>query len=182
MTDVAKVGGLVPELSEGTVLSRKTGVIDKAYTTVIAENDPIVVSSAGKIERSATAVKILGTFRGCTYKNTEGFTVKSKSWPGSTIAADAEAEYIQNPTGIYTMVANEEASSNDELGADDMFSYCDIVVADGDKVNGSKVMIDQSTKSTSSGQVQILELVKETGNDTHGNGAKYRIKINESVV
>lgn len=151
--------------------------IASGYGTDLFIGDPVSMTTGGTIQRAAAGDVVLGVFMGCSYSSpdvTQGtYPFQKTYWPAGTVAADAMAVVVDDPSVIF------EVQANGAIAAADVGANADLVAGSGSKLTGvSGFQLDSGTIAAGSAQLRILRLVPRPDNAWGANG-KVEVLINE---
>ena len=148
-------------------------------TTTIYFQDAVSATAAGTIHQAAESEAFLvGSLNGVFY--TDPSTSKptwSNYYPGSTNASDIAAFVSDDPYERFEIQSDNTLAS----AQTDVFMNYDILYAAGDSANYvSKVELDDSTVSTTSGQLKVMGVTTNIdNNDLTTSNVNFVVTINE---
>lgn len=146
--------------------------IASGYATNIFKGDAVKLVTGGTVERDAAdaAMTPIGVFMGCTFTDPNSQqTVFKQYWPASTVASDAVA-YVVDATDLLFKVAVVSGTTViGDLAITDIGANGTLVDNTGSTATGnSKVALSDTTATTNTLPVRIVELVEETKNASGG--------------
>ena len=137
--------------------------IAQGNTTAIFRGDPVVQLTSGYItQATAGTTQIAGIFMGCEYVSvSQGRTVRSNFWPGtSDAAADIAAFIIDWPDAVFRVQANAGPVTISSVGQNANFA-----IGTGNTLNGfSGATLNVSTIATTTTlPFRVLNFAGNTG-------------------
>jgi len=160
--------GLVPvNLIGGQVFAGSTRLIPIASgsATAIYYGDVAKLINTGTIERDVgtSAATPVGVFLGCTYTDaTYGKTFR-QYYPGGVTASDIEAYILDDPDALFKVAVVSATTTIGYVARTAVGNNAVLVQNAGSTITGnSKVAIDDTTATTSTWPVRIVDVVKET--------------------
>lgn len=157
--------------------------IADAYNTTIYTGDAVKAASTGVIQLAGAGDTVLGTFRGCEYRNSGGEVVFNKRWVASTSTFNAEgaiAHVIDDKGVVY--ICQQDSDSRTPAQADVFENFDLISTHTGSSVTGlSKMELDTSTGTTATAQFRCLGFVPAPNNEI-GAYAKVLVIVNEDLM
>ncbi len=160
--------GLVPiNLIGGQVFAGSTRLIPiaSASATAIYYGDVVKLASTGTIERDVgtSAATPVGVFLGCTYTDaTYGKTFR-QYYPGAITASDIEAYVCDDPDTLFKVAVVSATTTIGYVARTAVGNNAVLVQNAGSTITGnSKVAVDDTTATTSTWPVRIVDVVKET--------------------
>ena len=152
-----------------------------ASATAIYFQDPVKALATGYIGVAAAGEALLGSLNGIFYT---AATTNKPTWAnnlaGSNAATDIVGFVSDDPYERFEVQTDNSGASTQT----DIFMNCDILYAAGDSANYvSKVELDDSTTSASSGQLKVLGVSKEIkNNDLAAANTNFVVTINEHFI
>ena len=153
-----------------------------ASSTAIYFQDPVKAVANGYIAVAAAGDEaLLGSLNGIFYT---AATTNKPTWAnnlaGSNAATDIVGFVSDDPYERFEVQTDNSGAS----AQTDVFMNCDILYAAGDSANYvSKVELDDSTTSASSGQLKVLGVSKEIkNNDLASANTNFVVTINEHFI
>jgi len=150
--------------------------IASGYNTNIFNGDAVKLVTGGTVERDTAdaAMTPMGVFLGCTYTDPSlGYQLFSQYYPANTAASDIMA-YVADGTDVLFKVAVLSSSAGatpviGDLAITDLGANVAMINNDGDTATGnSRCGISDSTATTNTLPLRIVELVEETKNSSGG--------------
>ena len=152
-----------------------------ASATAIYFQDPVKALATGYIGVAAAGDVLLGSLNGIFYT---AATTNKPTWAnnlaGSNTASDIVGFVSDDPYERFEVQTDNSGAS----AQTDVFMNYDILYAAGDSANYvSKVELDDSTTSASSGQLKVLGVSKEIkNNDLASANTNFVVTINEHFI
>ncbi len=152
-----------------------------ASATAIYFQDPVKALATGYIGVAAAGEALLGSLNGIFYT---AATTNKPTWAnnlaGSNTATDIVGFVSDDPYERFEVQTDNSGAS----AQTDVFMNYDILYAAGDSANYvSKVELDDSTTSASSGQLKVLGVSKEIkNNDLASANTNFVVTINEHFI
>ena len=152
-----------------------------ASSTAIYFQDPVKALATGYIGVAAANEVLLGSLNGIFYT---AATTNKPTWAnnlaGSNAATDIVGFVSDDPYERFEVQTDNSGAS----AQTDVFMNYDILYAAGDSANYvSKVELDDSTTSASSGQLKVLGVSKEIkNNDLASANTNFVVTINEHFI
>jgi len=152
-----------------------------ASSTAIYFQDPVKALATGYIGVAAAGDALLGSLNGIFYT---AATTNKPTWAnnlaGSNAATDIVGFVSDDPYERFEVQTDNSGAS----AQTDVFMNYDILYAAGDSANYvSKVELDDSTTSASSGQLKVLGVSKEIkNNDLASANTNFVVTINEHFI
>ena len=168
MPSTASANGLRPFNHPSGVGVRTTeaGTILTGYGTAIYQYDPVKITAAGDINVCAAGDRMIGSFLGVEYTDTNGSRQFANKWTASTSATSIVAYYMRDQKLRY------QIQSTAALNLSDMGSQYDIVYTAGNATTGlSAVALDQTSSAANAG-LRVIGLAPNIDNawgDTYTN-------------
>ena len=150
--------------------------IASGYNTNIFNGDAVQLVTGGTVERDTAdaAMTPMGVFLGCTYTDpTLGYQLFSQHYPANTVASDIMA-YVADGTDVLFKVAVLSSAAGatpviGDLAITDLGANVAMINNDGDTATGnSRCGISDTTATTNTLPLRIVELVEETKNSSGG--------------
>ena len=150
--------------------------IASGYNTNIFNGDAVKLVTGGTVERDTAdaAMTPMGVFLGCTYTDpTLGYQLFSQHYPANTVASDIMA-YVADGTDVLFKVAvlSSAAGATPVIGDQaitDLGANVAMINNNGDTATGnSRCGISDTTATTNTLPLRIVELVEETKNSSGG--------------
>jgi hypothetical protein len=150
--------------------------IASGYNTNIFNGDAVKLVTGGTVERDTAdaAMTPMGVFLGCTYTDPSlGYQLFSQYYPANTAASDIMA-YVADGTDVLFKVAILSSSAGatpviGDLAITDLGANVAMINNDGDTATGnSRCGISDTTATTNTLPLRIVELVEETKNSSGG--------------
>ena len=150
--------------------------IASGYNTNIFNGDAVKLVTGGTVERDTAdaAMTPMGVFLGCTYTDpTLGYQLFSQHYPANTVASDIMA-YVADGTDVLFKVAVLSSAAGatpviGDLAITDLGANVAMINNDGDTATGnSRCGISDTTATTNTLPLRIVELVEETKNSSGG--------------
>jgi hypothetical protein len=150
--------------------------IASGYNTNIFNGDAVKLVTGGTVERDTAdaAMTPMGVFLGCTYTDPSlGYQLFSQYYPANTAASDIMA-YVADGTDVLFKVAVLSSSAGatpviGDLAITDLGANVAMINNDGDTATGnSRCGISDTTATTNTLPLRIVELVEETKNSSGG--------------
>ena len=152
-----------------------------ASSTAIYFQDPVKALATGYIGVAAAGDVLLGSLNGIFYT---AATTNKPTWAnnlaGSNTASDIVGFVSDDPYERFEVQTDNSGAS----AQTDVFMNYDILYAAGDSANYvSKVELDDSTTSATSGQLKVLGVSKEIkNNDLASANTNFVVTINEHFI
>jgi len=150
--------------------------IASGYNTNIFNGDAVKLVTGGTVERDTAdaAMTPMGVFLGCTYTDPSlGYQLFSQYYPANTAASDIMA-YVADGTDVLFKVAVLSSSAGatpviGDLAITDLGANVAMINNNGDTATGnSRCGISDTTATTNTLPLRIVELVEETKNSSGG--------------
>lgn len=169
--------GLKPiNLIGGQVFAGSTRLIPIATNsaTAIYYGDVVKLNSGGTLDKDAgtDAATPVGVFLGCSYTDpTFGKTFR-QYYPGTTNITDTMAYVLDDPDALFKVAVTSTGTTIGYVNRTAVGNNAVLVQNAGSTATGnSKVAIDDTTATTSTWPVRIVDVVPET--TTAGNPGSY---------
>ncbi len=142
------------------------------YGTNIFYGDAVKLVTGGTVERDAAdaAMTPIGIFLGCTFTdpNSEQITFK-QYYPASTVASDIKAYVVDGTDVLFKAAVVSSGTTIGDLAITDIGANVAAVDNTGSTITGnSKVAISDTSATTNTLPLRIVELVEETKNSSGG--------------
>lgn len=179
MSTVSAPFGLRPVYSPSGVVRPSVSTILSGYASNIYQNQPVLVASSGGGDgtiqtMAALTDRIVGTFQGVEWTDTDGRRRVSNKWTGGTTGTDIVAYYTYDPQLIYEIQANGPIAQAD-LGKQFKFT----AIGTGSSVVGiSQMMLDTAT-STANASIQLLGITPGSDNAYGDNFTIAQVRISQ---
>ena len=150
--------------------------IASGYNTNIFNGDAVQLVTGGTVERDTAdaAMTPIGVFLGCTYTDPSlGYQLFSQYYPANTAASDIMA-YVADGTDVLFKVAVLSSGAGStpvigDLAITDLGANVAMINNNGDTATGnSRCGISDTTATTNTLPLRIVELVEETKNSSGG--------------
>jgi hypothetical protein len=150
--------------------------IASAYNTSIFSGDAVQLLTGGTISRDTAdaAMTPIGVFLGCTYTDPSlNYQLFSQYYPANTVASDIMA-YVADGTDVLFKVAVLSSAAGatpviGDLAITDLGANVGMINNAGDTATGnSRCGISDTTATTNTLPLRIVELVEETKNSSGG--------------
>ena len=150
--------------------------IASGYNTNIFNGDAVQLVTGGTVERDTAdaAMTPIGVFLGCTYTDPSlGYQLFSQYYPANTAASDIMA-YVADGTDVLFKVAILSSAAGatpviGDLAITDLGANVAMINNNGDTATGnSRCGISDTTATTNTLPLRIVELVEETKNSSGG--------------
>ena len=153
--------------------------ISSGDTTKIFFQDAVSATAAGTIHQAAASEAfLLGSLNGVFYTDpTTSKPTFANHYEGSIAASDIKAFVADDPYERFEIQSNNTLAS----AQTDVFMNYDILYTAGDSANYvSKVELDDSTSSTTSGQLKVMGVSTNIdNNDLTTSNVNFVVTINE---
>ena len=179
--------GLVPiNLIGGQVFAGSTRQIPIATnsSTAIYYGDVVKLNSDGTLDKdtgtdSATPV---GVFLGCSYTDATFGKTFRQYYPGTTNVTDVNAYVLDNPNALFKVAVVSATTTIGYANRTAVGNNAVLVQNAGSTITGnSKVAIDDTTATTSTWPVRIVDVVLETQTSTPGSYTEVIVKWNAGM-
>ena len=150
--------------------------IASGYNTNIFNGDAVKLVTGGTVERDTAdaAMTPMGVFLGCTYTDPSlGYQLFSQYYPANTAASDIMA-YVADGTDVLVKFAVLSSGAGatpviGDLAITDLGANVAMINNAGDTATGnSRCGISDTTATTNTLPLRIVELVEETKNSSGG--------------
>jgi hypothetical protein len=146
--------------------------IASGYGTSIFNGDAVTLVTGGTVERDTAdaAMTPIGVFLGCSYTDPAlGYKVFSQYYPASTVASDIKAIVADGTDILFKVAVVSSGTTIGDLAITDIGANVAMVNNTGDTVTGnSKNAISDTTATTNTLPLRIVDLVEETRNSSGG--------------
>lgn len=146
--------------------------IASGYATSIFNGDAVTLVTGGTVERDAAdaAMTPIGVFVGCSYTdpNTKQ-KLFSQYYPAGTVASDIMAYVVDATDVLFKVAVVSSGTTIGDLAITDIGANAALVDNAGVAATGnSRVAVSDTTATTNTLPVRIVELVEETRNASGG--------------
>lgn len=146
--------------------------IASAYNTNVFYGDPVTLVTDGTVERDTAdaAMTPIGVFVGCSYTdpNTKQ-KLFSQHYPANTAASDIKAFVVDGTDVLFKVAVVSSGTTIGDLALTDVGANAALVDNTGDTNTGnSRVAVSDTSATTNTLPVRIVELVEETKNASGG--------------
>lgn len=146
--------------------------IASGYATAIFNGDAVKLVTAGTIERDAAdaAMTPIGVFLGCSYTDpTLGYKLFSQNYPAGLVADDIEAVVVDATDVLFKVAVVSSGTTIGDLALTDLGANVAMVDNTGNTQTGkSNIAISDTSATTATLPLRIVELVEETKNTSGG--------------
>lgn len=150
--------------------------IASAYDTSIFNGDAVTLVTGGTVERDTAdaAMTPIGVFLGCSYTDpTLGYKVFSQYYPADTAASDIKAIVADGTDVLFKVAVLSSAAGATpvigDLAITDLGANVAMINNAGDTATGnSRCGISDTTATTNTLPLRIVDLVEETRNSSGG--------------
>lgn len=169
--------GLLPvNLIGGQVFAGATRQIpiDSGSATAIFFGDVVKLNSDGTLSKDTgtDAATPVGVFMGCSYTDTTFGKTFRQYYPGGVVASDINAVVSDDPDALYKVAVTSSGATVGYVNRTAVGNNAVLTQNAGNTATGnSKVAIDDTTATTSTWPVRIIDVVPET--HTAGNPGSY---------
>ena len=166
--------GLIPiNLVGGQVFAGATRQIPiaSAYDTNIFFGDVVKLVTGGTLEKDAgtTTATPVGVFLGCSYTDPTFGKVFRQYFPADTAASDIMAYVCDDPDQLFKVAVVSSGVTIGDLARTDVGANVALVQNAGSTATGnSKVAISDTSATTATLPIRIIDLVPETVNASGG--------------
>lgn len=154
--------------------------IASGYATAIFNGDAVKRVTDGTVERDAAdaAMTPVGVFLGCSYTDPLLGFVQSNYWPAGQVADDAVAYVLDDPDALFKVAIVSSGATIGSMAKTDIGANAALVDNTGNTVTGrSRIAVSESTDTTNTLPVRIVDLVEET-RDSNGGYTEAIVKWN----
>lgn len=160
MSTTSQPFGLRPAYSPSGVVRPTAYSIASGYAANILQNQPVKIGTDGTVQAAAIGDRMIGTFQGVEFTDSDGRRRVSNKWTASTAAEDIVAYVTLDPTIVYEIQANGSVATTD-IGKQADFT----AITAGSTVTGlSALMLDTATL-TDSGNASLRIIGLSPGPD-----------------
>jgi len=169
--------GLLPvNLIGGQVFAGATRQIpiDSGSATAIFFGDVVKLNSDGTLSKDTgtDAATPVGVFMGCSYTDATFGKTFRQYYPGDVVASDINAVVSDDPDALYKVAVTSSGTTVGYVNRTAVGNNAVLTQNAGNTATGnSKVAIDDTTATTSTWPVRIIDVVPET--HTAGNPGSY---------
>ena len=169
--------GLLPiNLIGGQVFAGSTRQIpiDSGSATAIFFGDVVKLNSDGTLSKDTgtDAATPVGVFMGCSYTDATFGKTFRQYYPGGVSASDINAFVVDDPDTLYKVAVTSSGATVGYVNRTAVGNNAVLTQNAGNTATGnSKVAIDDTTATTSTWPVRIIDVVPET--HTAGNPGSY---------
>jgi hypothetical protein len=169
--------GLLPvNLIGGQVFAGATRQIpiDSGSATAIFFGDVVKLNSDGTLSKDTgtDAATPVGVFMGCSYTDATFGKTFRQYYPGDVVASDINAVVSDDPDALYKVAVTSSGATVGYVNRTAVGNNAVLTQNAGNTATGnSKVAIDDTTATTSTWPVRIIDVVPET--HTAGNPGSY---------
>ena len=145
--------------------------IASGYNTDIFNGDAVKLVTGGTVERDAAdaAMTPTGVFLGCSYTDPTYGKVFRQYYPAGTVADDIEAVVADSTELLFKAAVVSSGTTIGDLAQTDIGANVAMVDNTGDtKTGNSKIAISDTSATTATLPLRIVELVEETKNSSGG--------------
>ena len=146
--------------------------IASAYSTNIFNGDAVAIVTGGTVARDTAdaAMTPIGIFMGCSYTDPgSNQKVFKQYFPASTVASDIVAYVVDNPEVLFKVAIVSGTTTIGSMAITDIGANGQLVDNTGSTTTGnSKVGLLETSATTNTFPVRIVELVEETKNSSGG--------------
>jgi len=175
MANVDRPNGLtaIKHRNGSTPISTNSYTIASGLAANIYVGDAIKSTGTGKgITIAAAGNTMRGVFDGCSYTDSTGASIFSKSWVSGTVATNVVAYVYDDPDIIFSV------QNDGSLAATDIGQAVDLLVGSGNSRTERSTSEADTSSIGSTGGLLILELGNEIDN-AYGTNAKINVLISE---
>lgn len=151
--------------------------IASGYATTIYKGDPVKLVTGGTVEFDTpdAAMTPIGVFMGCSYTDPNlNYQIFSNSWPANTVASDAVAYVVDDVNVLFKVAIVSAGTTIGDLAITDIGANVAMVNNTGDSTTGvSRAAASDTSATTSTLPLRIVELVEETKNSSGGYTEAY---------
>lgn len=169
--------GLIPiNLIGGQVFAGATRQIPIAsgYSTSVFYGDVVKLANTGTLvkDTGTDAATPVGVFLGCSYTDPVFGKTFRQYFPASTAASDIMAYVQDDPDALYKVAVTSTGTTIGYVNRTAVGNNAVLVQNSGSTITGnSQVAVDDTTGTTSTWPVRIIDVVPETA--TAGNPGSY---------
>jgi hypothetical protein len=141
--------------------------IASGYATNIFNGDLVSVVTAGVVEKFAgtTTGSPVGVFVGCSFTNPTTKQVQfTQNWPTGTVAADAVAYVVDDPSALFKVVSTDGSSDVAAVARAVIGSNMSIIQGAGNTTTGNSgvSVLGSSADTTNTLPIRVVDVVPET--------------------
>jgi hypothetical protein len=144
--------------------------IASGFASNIFNGDLVSVVTAGVVEKftGTTSGSPVGVFVGCSFTNptTKQLTF-AQNWPASTVAADAVAYVVDDPSALFSVVSTDGSGDVTPVARAVIGSNLSLVQGAGSTITGNSgvSVLGSSTDTTATLPIRVVDVVPETATD-----------------
>lgn len=145
--------------------------IASGYNTNIFNGDAVKLVTGGTVERDAAdaAMTPIGVFLGCSYTDPTHGKMFRQYYPAGTVADDIEAVVVDATDVLFKVAIVSSGTTIGDLAQTDIGANVAMVDNTGDTATGnSKIAASDTSATTATLPLRIVELVEETKNSSGG--------------
>ena len=145
--------------------------IASAYGTAMFNGDIVKLVTGGTIEKDTgtSACTPVGIFLGCFFTDSTMGPRYQNYWPASQAASDAVGYVVDDPEVLFKVAVLSSGTTISSLARTDVGANLTVIQNAGSTVNGrSKVGVDDTSATTNTYPVRVIDLVDETVNSSGG--------------
>lgn len=176
MSTTSQPFGLRPAFSPSGVVRPTAYSIVTGYAANILQNQPVKIGTDGTVQAAAIGDRLIGTFQGVEFTDSDGRRRVSNKWTASTAATDIVAYVTLDPTIVYEIQANGSIAVTD-IGKQADFT----TITAGSTVTGlSALMLDTATLTDSgNASLRIIGLSPGPDNAFGDNFTIVEVQVSE---
>lgn len=148
--------------------------IASGYAANLFNGDLVAVVTGGVVEKftGTTTGSPVGVFVGCSYTNP---TTKQKQfaqyWPTGTVAADAVAYVVDDPSAVFKVAVTDNASAMSSVQITAVGANMSVIQGTGDANTGNSAVsvLAGSEGTTAALPIRVIDVVPETAFVSGGN-------------
>jgi hypothetical protein len=141
--------------------------IASGYAANVFNGDLVSIVAAGVVEKFAgtTTGSPVGVFVGCSYTNP---TTKQKQfaqyWPTGTVAADAVAYVVDDPSAVFKVVSTDGSSDVAAVAREVIGANMSVIQGAGDTNTGNSgvSVLGSSANTTNTLPIRVVDVVPDT--------------------
>jgi hypothetical protein len=144
--------------------------IASGFASNIFNGDLVSVVTAGVVEKftGTTSGSPVGVFVGCSFTNptTKQLTF-AQNWPAGTVAADAVAYVVDDPSALFSVVSTDGSGDVTPVARAVIGSNLSLVQGAGSTITGNSgvSVLGSSTAITATLPIRVVDVVPETATD-----------------
>jgi hypothetical protein len=176
MSTTSQPFGLRPAFSPSGVVRPTAYSIVTGYAANILQNQPVKIGTDGTVQAAAIGDRLIGTFQGVEFTDSDGRRRVSNKWTASTAATDIVAYVTLDPTIVY------EIQANGSIAVTDIGKQADYTtITAGSTVTGlSALMLDTATLTDSgNASLRIIGLSPGPDNAFGDNFTIVEVQVSE---